>query len=214
MSVHYNPTSAVRANEWEGKSSNPSEPEEQTLAGRLVRWIRADRPFYQQVIIYSSVAISTLALTLSCAGIYLVAQLAEENTKQAKDERLKKLDEPIIDLLGGTKVHNSLPTLYFDERDATLPSSLPQLKEMRASIMKGSDRYQRPVLCFRIYDKTRQVSFVEMIYRKYSREEGDNPWITNPHEHSIFDGALVMRGSALTRLHHVIEGNDARFKLG
>lgn len=197
------------------KPIDGEEPGQQSsLSCKIVEWIRADRPFYQQMVVYSIVAIAAIALIASCVGILLVADIAEENKKQEEAERLRLLDQPIIALLGGQSAYNQLPTLRFNDRDATYPASRPQLKEMTSSKMRGTDKYYRPVLFLKIFDKSTRSSFVEMIYRKYSKEGSDNPWMKNPSgEKSIFEGDLVIEGRALQKLDQVLSGTHSRYAI-
>lgn len=191
------------------------EPAQQSsLSSKIVEWIRADRPFYQQMVVYSIVAIAAIALIVSGVGLILVADVADENKKQEEAERLRLLDQPIIALLGGQSAYNQLSTLRFNNRDASYPASCPQLKEMTSSKMRGTDKYNRPVLFLKIFDKATRTTFVEMIYRKYSKEGSDNPWVKNPTgEKSIFEGELVIEGRALQNLDQVLSGKHSRYAI-
>lgn len=197
------------------KPVNPDEPNQQgsTLASKIVEWIRADRPFYQQVVVYSLVACAALALIVSCVGIPFVADVAEEHKKQEEAERLKLLDQPIIALLGGESVYNQMPVLRFHDKDASSAYSRPHLQDLTSSKMRGTDKYNRPVLFFKVFDRTTRTDFVEMIYRKYSQEGSNNPWIKNPSERSIFGGELVIEGRSLQRLDDVLHGKHHSYSI-
>ena len=199
----------------EGRPSRqiPAEnPSHKSLSRDIVEWLHASRSFPMQVAVISTVAFAAIALIISCVGIPFVAEVVEENSKYDELERLRILDQPIITLIGGQAAYEQLPILSFDNQDARY-GTLPHMQDMRAPIMRGRDKYSRPVLFFKIFDKSTRSSFVEMIYRQYSREGRNNPWVKNPSANTIFGNELIIKGPAIHRLDQVLHGKHNRFAL-
>lgn len=198
-----------------GKEAHREEPASNTpLALRVVEWVRApNQPAYIKAFRYTTVALLVLVLALSICGYQTAADIVEAHQRQEEASNLEQLDQPVLDLIGGRSAYESLPSLSLNERDISQLSCRLTPQDMSSSIMKGTDRYNRPVLCFKIFDRTNKTCFVETIYRRYSRQTSDNPWIKTPSAKSIFGGTLVIQGHALDKLRQVLQAQDGRYSL-
>ncbi len=197
----------------DGESVNNVEQQRSSLSSRVVEWISADRPYYQRIVVYAIAAVAAVILCVSCVGIPFLTQVATAHKKQTGENQLRRLDQPIINIIGGEDAYENLPVYLFDTKDARYEGACPSTQEITAPIMRGTDKYGRPVLFFKIYDRTTSSSFVEMIYRQYSLEGKNNPWIRNPNGRSIFDCDIVIEGKALERLNRLFHRTLSPYSL-
>lgn len=181
-------------------------------ANRFVEWIREPTPsILVKIMKYFLATIVVLALAFSCFGLPTAADIMHNYHKRASEDKLEKLDKPIMDTLGGKIKYDALPDLGLQNNDASSLYFDPE--QLSEAIMKGTDRFNRPVLCLKIFDTTKRITFVEVIYRLYSRQSYENPWVVSPSKDSIFEGVLSLKKEEISKLRGILRNKDGRYQL-
>ncbi|MBS3903927.1 MAG: hypothetical protein KGZ39_01205 [Simkania sp.] len=179
-----------------------------TSLGRVIEWIRQDRPGYQQALVYTAVAITAIVLVGSVVGIAVLVKMVEEGSRLNRQAKTLAGDKRVLDSVGGLQLYEQLPTLKL--RDAALNVNVEvNPHHMNHSMMRGIDKYDRPFLAIRVLDRTDQQQFVQLLYRKYTYQE---MWEYTRGAKTIFTGYCVDQESIKT-LSQITQGTHPRYRL-
>ncbi len=175
---------------------------------RFVQWIRVDRPAYQQYLVYTSVAIVSIALIASIVGIPIALRLLDESRKTKLINRVHLEDNRVYEAIGGKQKYMQLPELrfpkaIFDENYAVQPS------QMKASIMRGTFTYKRPCLALKLIDRANGVKFVQVLHRKFTYSP---TWDYTRGENTPFVGHDV-DDRAVDIVKEIVQGTHAHYRL-
>jgi len=176
--------------------------------GRVVEWIREDRPLYQQVLVYTAVVLAMLALTASIVGIPLIINALTENDRQAVASKVSAGDHEIMAQFGGRAQFEKLPhrtisRLNWDNFQEISP------RAMQESIERTTDQFDRPGILLRLRDTKTQRVFVQAIFRKFVYEP---VWDFPRGTFSVFTGDCI-DDAALEQLGKIINDQDRRYVL-
>lgn len=182
--------------------------EQSNYLGRTVEWVRVDRPAYQQALVYTAVAIVSLALVVSIVGIPIVLTFAEEAQKARVQDSIKLGDRKIHYAIGGSQKYKHLSELRL--HGATLnENSDIQPQQMKQSIMRGFFSYDRPFLALKLIDRTNGIHFVQVLFRKYTYE---GIWDYARGARTLFTSHDV-DNRAITVIKDIVQGRHPRYRL-
>ncbi len=180
--------------------------EDQGLCRSIVEWIRADRPAYQQALVYTAVALVTVVLAASIVGLLVVIpaaiRLAEENDKKDIQDQITDADNQVFDTLGGRQKYMALPRLSgrfdIDEGITISPD------KMSESLMRAEDVNKRPMILMKLRNNIGDV-FVQAIYRRYTRQP---EWSYNFAERTLPFSCQTLTESDLKMIRSLALGNS------
>jgi hypothetical protein len=194
-----------------------------SFLGRVVSWIKKDRPLILTIAVQCLTAIAALFLCLSLVGLPVVYYamkesnrqdyVARENAAVAKEEiaaaaRLEEIKKIVV-----VDVYNALPNLDLQgRRGKTGYIDFLEKGDLSASAMKGVDYLNRFFITFKVRNKSTGTEFTQTAFQRYPK---DSYWVWGGNE-VPGDGIFENRGidqKGFERLAKLLNGKDAEFEL-
>ena len=173
--------------------------------GKIVEWIRKDRPLYQQVFVYTLVAIGVLVLI---PVFPILIAFYNEYDNQSIQSKVNAGDNEIYKVFGDKEAFGRLHSRKIKDLNwdtlHTLPSSV-----MDESIERTKDTFERPGVLLRLLDNRTKKVFVQAVYRKFMYEP---VWDYSRGPVAVFRGPH-MDDEDLLRLQLILNNRHNRFSL-